>query len=151
MKHRPIPPEYAKLADWLLPQMLPWRRLTLAIDGVDGSGKSSLARFLAWQLEMPAIETDFFLREDEATPVHETGALKSLVEKRHRANRPVIVEGVFILRQLSTIGVDPEILIRVQCPGRDGSFNWQHEFANYLAQYPRANAPDYTLAWSSSE
>lgn len=151
MKHRPIPAEYAKVADWLLPQMLPWRRLTIAIDGVDGAGKSSLARFLAWQLAMPAIETDFFLREGEATPVHDTSALKSLVEQTHLADRPVIVEGLFVLRQLVAIGVDPEILLRVQCHGHDGSFTWQHEFANYLAQYPRASAPDYTLVWNSGE
>lgn len=151
MKHRPIPPEYAKLADWLLPQMLPWRRLTVAIDGVDGSGKSSLARFLAWQLEMPSIETDFFLREGVSTPIHDASSLKTLVEQRHHANRPVIVEGVLVLRQLSNIGVDPEILVRVQGAGRHGSHSWQQEFARYLVQHPRAVEPDYTLSWSEPE
>lgn len=151
MKHRHIPSEYAALAESLLPQMLPWRCLTIAIDGVDGSGKSSLARFLAWQLEMPVIETDFFLRQGSATPIHDTLPLRQLVERRHLANQPVIVEGVLVLRQLASIGVSPEILVRVQCTQRPGSHSWQQEFARYLSEYPRSAEPDYTLSWSESE
>jgi uridine kinase len=34
------------------------RPLLIGIDGKDGSGKSSLAAWLSWQLEMPAIHLD---------------------------------------------------------------------------------------------
>lgn len=151
MQHKLIAPEYAKLAVWLLPQLQPWRRMTIAIDGVDGSGKSSLARFLAWQLDLPAIETDFFLRDGEAKPIHDVSVLELLIDQRHRANRPVIVEGVFVLQQLGAIGIDPELLVRVECSGRDGSYSWQSDFMEYLAKYRRANLPDYRLTWSASE
>ena len=40
--------------------VLPWRKLTIAVDGITGSGKSCLSRYLAWQLDMPAIDTDMF-------------------------------------------------------------------------------------------
>ena len=151
MKHRPIPLQYACLADFLLPKVLPWRKLTIAIDGVDGAGKSTLARFLSWQLEMPEIETDFFLRDDQRMPVHDTSSLATLVQARHKNNRPLIVEGVFVLRQLGAIGVNPEFLIRVQCKGRTGNSRWQSAFTKYRAEFPRAKTPDYTLRWAGAE
>jgi hypothetical protein len=149
MKHRPIPAEYARLADALLPRLIPWRKLTIAVDGVDDSGKSSLARFLAWQLEMPAIETDFFLQSGTSTPVHNIAPVSYLVNARHRLNRPVIVEGVVVLRLLASIKVDADILIRVQCEGRTGNAHWQDAFAKYQTDYPRSVAPDYELHWKS--
>ena len=42
----------------LTPNRLP---LLIAIDGVDGGGKSSLASWLAWQLGMPAVQLDLYL------------------------------------------------------------------------------------------
>jgi pantothenate kinase-related protein Tda10 len=37
------------------------RPLLIGIDGLDGSGKSSLAAWLSWQLEMPAIHLDVYV------------------------------------------------------------------------------------------
>jgi pantothenate kinase-related protein Tda10 len=39
----------------LTPDRLP---LLIAIDGASGCGKSSLASWLAWQLELPAVQLD---------------------------------------------------------------------------------------------
>ena len=44
----------------LTPNRLP---LLIAIDGADGSGKSSLASWLAWQLGMPAVQLDLYLTD----------------------------------------------------------------------------------------
>jgi len=41
---RPIPTEYEPVVEWPLPQLNPWRKMTIAIDGVDHAGKSSTAK-----------------------------------------------------------------------------------------------------------
>ena len=60
--------------------------MTIAVDGVDHAGKSSLARFLSWQLQMPVIETDFTLVRSSSPPTHDAGLLRKLVEDRHHLN-----------------------------------------------------------------
>lgn len=125
--------------------------MTIAIDGVDGSGKSTLSRFLAWQLGMPAIETDTIIPIDSEEPKPESRLLNLLINSRHERNRPLIVEGVFVLRSLGEIGVIPEILIRVEANGINGSFIWSNEFETYLKNYPRANNPDFLFSWVPSE
>jgi adenylylsulfate kinase-like enzyme len=39
------------------------RPLLIAVDGLDGSGKSSLAAWLSWQLEMPVIHLEAGARQ----------------------------------------------------------------------------------------
>jgi hypothetical protein len=91
---------------------LPWRALTIAIDGRNGAGKTSVARYLAWQLGMPVLETDLWMLK--MSPVtHRTGELKRLIRSRHRRDRPVIVEGVMMLRTLELIGVQPDYFVFV--------------------------------------
>lgn len=108
-----ISSDQESLISKLKPLLLPWRKMTIAIDGVDGSGKSTLSRFLAWQLGMPAIETDTIIPIDSEEPKPESRLLNLLINSRHERNRPLIVEGVFVLCSLGEIGVIPEILIRV--------------------------------------
>lgn len=136
---------------WLLPQLQPWRKTTIAIDGVDHAGKSSLGRFLAWQARMPLIETDFTLVKGEeqavyelVQPTHDAVLLRTLVEHRHRLNRPVLVEGVFVLKQLEAIGVDPDLLIEMRAIGRETG-TWESEFAAYRKAYPRTQSPDFVV------
>jgi len=38
--------------------------LLIAIDGLDGAGKTSLAAWLSWQLEMPAVHLDLYIVRD---------------------------------------------------------------------------------------
>jgi hypothetical protein len=40
------------------------RPILIGIDGLDGSDKSSLAAWLSWQLEMPAIHLDLYIVPD---------------------------------------------------------------------------------------
>lgn len=91
---------------------LPWRALTIAIDGRNGAGKTSLARYLAWQLGMPVLETDLWL--SSTSPVtHRIDALREVVRSRHRQDRPVIIEGIMMQRTLELLGVRPDYLIVV--------------------------------------
>ena len=133
-------PEHAATLATLRTFVQPWRKLTVAVDGRDHAGKSSLARYLSWQLQMPCIETDFCLRKDGEQPCWDTDLLKRLVEHRHELNRPVIVEGVFVLRNLRTLGIEPDYVVHVRNPNHSGSDIWQAAFTAYESEhYPRGS------------
>ena len=151
MQTVPISTKYEDVVAWLRPKVLPWRKFTIAIDGVDNAGKSSLARFLAWQLGMPAIETDLVLNFDCTVPKPDGAMLLQLINSRHSRNRPVIVEGVFVLRSLDELEITPDVLIRVCANGRDGSITWEQEFSDYESKFPRSNQPDYEVQWQPSD
>jgi hypothetical protein len=121
--------------------------MTIAIDGVDHSGKSTLSRFLAWQLGMPVVETDLALVNGNKIPSHDISLIERLVKARHNLDRPVIVEGVFVLSLLEPFGVTPEILIRVQAKGVNRPGSWPERFKQYNEAYPRSRTPDYDLSW----
>ena len=149
MALHPITAEYERIAIWLKPHLSPWRKLTIAIDGVDGSGKSSLARFLSWQTGIPVIETDLALLENNEVPTYDLRLLSRLITTRHKNSRPAIVEGVVILQTLHAIGINPELLIRVRQNGHDGCFGWRNAYQKYACEYPRSRQPDCELSWSA--
>jgi uridine kinase len=130
-----ITDKHRKLLADLEPAKIPWRRLTIAVDGGDGAGKSTLARFLSWQLGMPAIETDLFLRAHAHEPSYDLKALAKVVEARHGLNRPVIIAGMCVLETLRRIGIEPEYRVYVEMPGHPGSDRWQARFRQYRREY----------------
>lgn len=130
------------------PVVLPWRKLTIAVDGVDNSGKSTLGRFLAWQLGMPLIETDLLLKNRSGEIDHDLVTFRRLLNARHDLDRPAIVEGVLILRTLERVNVMPDFLIYVEATGREGSLVWQSAFKAYAAEYQPRESANYTFRWS---
>jgi uridine kinase len=88
----------------------PWRKLTIGVDGADGVGKSPLARFLSWQLCMPTLETDMFLEKGKHHPFLRYDELTNLIDWRHSLNRPVIIEGIYLLETLENISVKLDVL-----------------------------------------
>ena len=81
--------------------------LLIAVDGMDGVGKSSLASWLAWQTGMPTVHLDLFITSLQ--PIQWlTADLKRVVDLRLDRRRPVIVEGVYWSWTRSfTLGVRP--------------------------------------------
>lgn len=147
MRPQHITPQYDKAAAWFRLKVLPWRKLTIVIDGFDNAGKSSFARFLAWQLGIPAIEADFAIIPDCKMLTHDLDLLLRLINKRLDNNRPVIIEGVFIQRALRQIGIEPDYVATVQAVGRRGSLTWQKEYRSYILDFPRMKSPDYKVSW----
>lgn len=92
---------------------------------------------------MPAIETDLALRIGKGSPSHQRGLVRALICFRHMKDRPVIVEGVFILQTLDAIGISPDLVIRVDLPGHAGSLVWQQKFARYGKVFIRSRSPDF--------
>jgi hypothetical protein len=89
-----------------------WRSLIIAIDGRNGAGKSSLGRYLSWQLDVPPIETDFWIGEDLPV-VHMVPELRELICKRLKLDRPVMVEGIMMLRMLEQAKLTSKFLVLI--------------------------------------
>jgi len=106
-------PRSEELLDRIEQALTPNRRpLLIAIDGADGSGKSSLASWLAWQLGMPAIQLDLYLTN--LHPIQwRTKDLARVVDRRIGRNRPVIIDGVLLLDALDQIGRNADFLVFV--------------------------------------
>ena len=86
--------------------------LLIAVDGMDGMGKSSLASWLAWQTGMPTVHLDLFITSLQ--PIQWlTADLKRVVDLRLDHRRPVIVEGVLVLDALVHIGRKADFVVFV--------------------------------------
>lgn len=124
-----------------------WRKLTIGVDGVDGAGKSSIASFLAWQIGMPAIDLDMLLDQTNKGFSHRIEDLRRLIEVRHSRNRPLIVEGVFLLKVLEPLKIQPEILVYVEKAGHEGSITWQQDFEMYAKKYASKSKAHFVFTW----
>jgi pantothenate kinase-related protein Tda10 len=90
--------------------------LLIAVDGMDGVGKSSLASWLAWQTGMPTVHLDLFITSLQ--PIQWlTADLKRVVDLRLERGRPVIVEGVLARDALDQIGRTADFVVFVKGVG----------------------------------
>jgi hypothetical protein len=111
------------------------RPLLIAIDGADGVGKSSLASWLAWQLEMPAVSLDLFLIPKRNPIEWRTDDFACVIHSRLDQQRPVIVEGVRVLDALDAIGKTVDYLIFIRGTG-------SHSLSEQLADYRARQKPE---------
>lgn len=143
--------DHEQLAAALSRDCQPWRAMIVGIDGRDGEGKSRLARFLAWRLEMPCLETDTFLQTRTGTYAVKTEDLRRAVRTRLDLKRPVIVEGVFLLRTLELIGESVDRLVYVNKEPANDTSGFEIDLANYRSTFrPEARA-DYSYRWADPD
>jgi hypothetical protein len=145
------PPSYVELRDKLRAALgFPGKRqaLLIGIDGVDGSGKSALAAWLSWQLEMPTIHLDLYLLPNRDPPAWRTEDLAHVIGVQKALERPTILEGILLLDVLDAINRKPDFLVFVD----------KHEHQSgeeYVVAYLNQRAPkrtaDFVLEWSSAE
>jgi hypothetical protein len=136
-----ITPQHRELVARLRKFLKPWRAVTISIDGRDGVGKASLARFLSWQLGVPCIETDLLMQEGAESVTYDLPAILQLLIARYAHKRPVIIEGVLVQQTLADIGVCPDFTIYVEADGADRSHTLRAEFERYEADFePRQRA-----------
>ena len=123
--------------------------MVIAIDGRDGAGKSPIARCLSWQLQMPAIETDLYIIPDTSPLEYRYDDLFRAVQSRLKNDRPVIVEGIFVLKNLEKIGVPSDFLILVETPSFDGSHGLKSELDRYFKDYAPEQKCNFRFQWDS--
>ncbi len=126
------------------------RPLLIGVDGLDGAGKSSLAAWLSWQLEMPAIHLDLYIIRDTEPLAFRSDHLKAAVDSCLGMGRPVIVEGVMLLDVLGSVGRRPDFLVFVDKEDRNDS-NMRKQVPPYLKRRRPREGADWVLEWSSAE
>ena len=97
---------------------------------------------------MPLIETDLLLKDRSGDIEHDLAVFTRLLKTRHDLDRPVIVEGVLVLRTLERVRLKADFLIYVEAADRDGSLTWQDQFKAYAAKYRPRETANYTFRWS---
>lgn len=124
--------------------------ILIGIDGIDGSGKSSVAAWLSWQLEMPALHLDIYLIQNSDPLAWDVQGLAHAIagaQLKPKA-RPVLVEGIFLLKVLESIGLKPEFLVFVEKEEREIEMQ---SLESYFKLYNPRQRADFILHWSSAE
>lgn len=88
----------------------------IAIEGVPSSGKTSFASWLSWQLGITSIHLDLFIEgsEDGGVRWRIADLARAINGQIIQANVPTIVEGVFCLKALVSVGISPDWIILVE-------------------------------------
>ena len=142
MNYRPI--EYDQVAAALEPHLRDLPGKLVAIDGRDGVGKTPLGRFLAWTFNVSLIETDLFLKRD-GTLNYYYDQIDRIIAGRLSIPRPVIVEGVTILRTLALLKRKPDFLIYVTNSTRSGGESLLGDLKAYEAKYNPVSAASFAI------
>lgn len=143
--------EFEEIKQNILERMGKRRAFIVAIDGTDHSGKSSLSRYLAWQLEMSVIEADLCSKEGVSPIETDPVIFSRLLNARLKIDRPVIVEGITIIESLANISNKPDYLIQMNNTDFEGSRMFQEKIKEYKDKYSSKFTPDFTFNWSAIE
>ncbi len=122
-----------------------WRRFVVAFDGLDAAGKSNLARYLSWQLGMPAIETDLFLDSTMGGLSYRLAELNAVLQARISRDRPLIIEGVRVLQILRDLSVTHDYLVWVEQEGHEGSFALNSDLSAYQQEFRPQSCADFAF------
>jgi hypothetical protein len=130
-----------------------YRPLLIGIDGIDGSGKSSAASWLSWQLGMHAVHSDLYLIRDSEPLAWRYDYLSEVLDPQTALQRPVIVEGVLLLRVLQKIDRAPDFLVFVEKDQhkRCGQGRLCDELDAYLQTERPQEQANFVLKWSSAK
>jgi hypothetical protein len=141
-----ITKQHADLCSKIEGVLYPWRKLLIAVDGRDHSGKTTIASFIAWQYSIPVIYTDYYLVKDSTPICHDYGAIANLIARRHNLDRPIIVEGVMILNILENVGCNADFLVVTENTSCDGSIG--EEITKYFDLYDPYAKANFTFRWA---
>ena len=139
--------QHHELCSLIRQQKYPWRKLTIGVDGWDDVGKSGLSRYLAWDLDMPTIDTDMFIISDDKPPSYRYEDLGRLIESRHTLDRPVIVEGVFLLHTLAKLNVKCDFLVYVANEEQTSSDYLEKGLKEYDNNFDPKGSANYIFEW----
>lgn len=138
-------PQYKEVITALTPVLYDLPGKLIAIDGQSGVGKTTLARYLAWQFNISLVESDLFLIPNQGKLVYLNDSLKHVITRRLDKPRPVIVEGVAVLRLLQDLAVKPNYVIYVSSSDAPESRSLKDEIASYEAEFKPATSADLVI------
>ena len=97
---------------------------TIGVDGIHGSGKTTIARHLYGALGGTLLSLDDFIHKNQGTflPHLKRGELGNAIEA---ASQPLVLEGICMLAALEAVQVSPDLLIYVKRLDRYGE--WEDE------------------------
>jgi broad-specificity NMP kinase len=141
--------QHRQLRDTIWGELKQWRTFIVAVDGIDAAGKTTLARYLSWQLGMPAVETDMYIVEDSfqntGTIGYQSDELRRVIENRLNANRPLIVEGIRVLHTLQSLDFKPDFLVWVEQEGWSGGRVLSELLSEYLNVFKASERAHFTF------
>ncbi len=85
----------------------------VAIDGRDGSGKTTLGRYLAWHFNCTLLETDLFLVPGQGNPKYRNDDLARIISGRLNDDSPIIVESVLALDLFDSLGMQRDYWLHI--------------------------------------
>lgn len=106
----------------------------VAIDGRDGSGKTTLGHYLALRSGRQFLDADLYLkRTRSAVPTHSRDLVRVL-NRWKRRDRPILLAGVFIGETLTMFGFSPT-LVRVVRVEQSGVPAWSEHYLKYERRF----------------
>lgn len=85
----------------------------IAIDGTDGSGKTTLAKVLACELGVAVFHVDDFVAKNRGTYIANLDAAR-LARSLDLSTGGWVIEGVCLLRALEVLSLEPDVLVYVK-------------------------------------
>ena len=137
------PPEFDRGVGALAPALTGLPPKIVAVDGRSGSGKSTFGRFLSWHFNSSLIELDLFLKEGGLR--HRETDVKRLIQQRLGLRRPVIIEGLLVLKVLHDIGLSADYVVYVTNENKPKGLGFGKELDAYDQEYRPAVIANHVL------
>jgi adenylate kinase family enzyme len=136
--------DYDKAIEHLKPIVFNYSPLIIAIDGLNGVGKTNLSRYLAMYFKLPLVEIDQY-RISGCDEIMYDEILRLIRLQVDRRRHPIIIDGVAILWVLRRISRVPDCRIFVKnTHSSDASYDRDDELGEYLAKYLQIEKPEET-------
>jgi hypothetical protein len=138
-------PGYAEAVAALAPVLADLPAKLVGIDGRDGTGKTTLGRYLAWHFNVTLVESDVFLLPDRRDLQRRSDEIARIINFRLVIPRPVIVEGVGLLSLLRELKLRPSFLIYVRAVDHSTGQTMERILQDYEAEFHPMKQADLVL------
>lgn len=131
-------PVYASVVTALKPLLCDLPPKIIGIDGRNGVGKTTLGRYLAWRFNVTLIESDLFAIAGSVIRGYHLGEIDRIVQLRLEKPRPVLIEGVALLRLLKQLKRRADFLVYCKSDNSESD----DVLGQWLDEYGRTYHPE---------